>query len=280
MGEPELLGQLERISPPEGHLAIWALGQSGYVLKGGATVAVIDPYLSDALNEAGYAPPGVLARQVPIVVEPGALAMVAALLCTHDHPDHCDLKTLGPLLEASPQARVLASYRAAATIAGLGCAPGRIVVPPLDTAVAVAANLSVTAIPAAHYGHEPDAAGNPAYLGFLLDFNGVRLYHSGDTIVYPGLVERLAARPVDLCCLPINGRDWFREQAGLVGNLDYREAADLAAAIGARVLLPNHNDLLRSNRINPATLLDYLSTEHPRQRAHFLQAGELYYYAG
>lgn len=279
MAETALLTQLAAIRPPAGHLAIWALGQVGYIIKGGDTVVVIDPYLSDAINAAGD-PAGALARQIPIVVEPAALTAVDALLCTHDHADHCDPQTLGPLLAASPRARVLASYRAAATIAGLGCAPGRIGVPAPGEPVALAANLTATAVPAAHYGHEPDEAGNPAYLGFLLQFNGVSLYHSGDTVVYPGLVERLRAQPIDICCLPINGRDWFREQAGLVGNLDYREAADLAAAIGAGVLLPNHNDLFSSNRINPATLLDYVAARYPRQRLHFLQAGELYYYAG
>lgn len=280
MREGALLRQLEALSPPAGHLAVWALGQAGYLLKGGDSVVVIDPYLSNALEEAGSAPPGTLERQVPIVVAPEALTAVTALLCTHDHGDHCDPRTLGPLLAASPQARVLASYRAAATIEGLGCAPERIAVPAAGEPLVIAANLTLTAVPAAHYEHEPDAAGNPAYLGFLLDFNGVRLYHSGDTVIYPGLLERLRGRPIDLCCLPINGRDWFREQRGLVGNLDYREAADLAAALGAEVLLPNHNDLFRGNRINPATLLDYLTVHHPRQRAHFLQAGELYYFAG
>lgn len=275
-----LASQLEALRPPAGQLAIWALGQAGYLLKGGDTLVVLDPYLSDALEPAGYGSPGELARQVPIVIAPGELRAVHAVLCTHDHADHCDPETLRPLLAANPEASVVASYRAAHTIAGLGHPGAHIQVPPVDVPVALADNLSVTAIPAAHYEHEPDAAGNPAYLGFLMQFNGVRLYFSGDTIIYPGLVERLRGTPIDLACLPINGRDWFREQTGLVGNLDYREAAELAATIGARVLLPNHNDLFRGNRINPATMLDYVTTRYPQQRMHFLQAGELYYFAG
>ena len=51
MPEGALPGQLEALSPPAGHLAVWALGQAGYLLKGGDTVMVIDPYLSDALAE-------------------------------------------------------------------------------------------------------------------------------------------------------------------------------------------------------------------------------------
>jgi L-ascorbate metabolism protein UlaG (beta-lactamase superfamily) len=275
-----LLQQLDAIRPPAGQLALWALGQSGYLVKGGDTLIAIDPYLSDALEPAGYGSNRALARLVPIVADPTALSSLAAVLCTHEHADHCDPATLRPMLAASPQARVFASYKAAAKLADTGVAQERIAIPPVGVSVPVADKLSLAAIPAAHYEQEPDALGNPAYLGFLLEFNGVRLYHSGDTVVYPGLIERLRATPIDLACLPINGRDWFREQGGLVGNLDYREAAELAAAIGARVLLPNHNDLFRGNRINPATMLDYLSTHHPFQRAHFLQVGELFYFAG
>src|SRR5690606_38665190 len=108
MDETTLLAQLARLRPPTGHLAVWALGQAGYVLKGGDTVAVIDPYLSDALEPAGYGSGRALARQVPIVVAPGALRGVAAVLVTHEHADHCDPQTLGPLLGASPGAMVLA----------------------------------------------------------------------------------------------------------------------------------------------------------------------------
>lgn len=39
-----LLTQVRRLAPPAGQLAIWALGQVGYSIKGGATVVVIDPY--------------------------------------------------------------------------------------------------------------------------------------------------------------------------------------------------------------------------------------------
>ena len=66
----------------------------------------------------------------------------------------------------------------------------------------------------------------------------------------------------------------------MVGNMDYREAANLAHRAGARVLLAMHNDMFAGNRINPSYLLDYIESYHPEQRVHFLRAGELYYYAG
>lgn len=268
--------QVRQLEVAEGHLAVWALGQHGFLLKGGQTTVVIDPYLSNSVEETTNDP--ALARLVPIVIAPFELDMVDVILVTHHHIDHCDPQTLGPALEAAPQARLLTSYKGRDELAGQGFDTGRIEVAAVDQPIACAPNLTVTAIPAAHYEHEPDAEGRPAYLGFLITLNGVTLYHSGDTIVYPGLVERLQREQIDLMCLPINGRDWFREQQELVGNMDYREAAELTTAVEAEVLLPAHNDMFRGNRINPAYLLDYAATHHPRLRIHFLQAGELYYY--
>jgi L-ascorbate metabolism protein UlaG (beta-lactamase superfamily) len=267
--------QIRALVVPQGHLAVWALGQQGYILKGGDRVVVIDPYLSNYVEEVGN-----IARQVPIPVDPAELDMVDLVLATHAHADHCDPRTLGPLLKASPSARLMTSYKGRDTLSEYGFDMARIQVPPVGRGVEVGNVLSVTAIPSAHYTQEPDSEGKPAYLGFIIALNGVTLYHCGDSVIYPGLLDELKMYGIDIACLPINGRDWFREQQDLVGNMDYREAAELAAAAGVKVLLPGHNDMFAGNRINPAYLLDYLQANHPRQRFHFLQAGELYYYAG
>jgi len=80
--------------------------------------------------------------------------------------------------------------------------------------------------------------------------------------------------------LPINGRDFFREQREIVGNMWPGEGIDLAVQIEARVLLGIHNDLFAGNRVNPGTLFDELDRRAPWQRCHLLQPGELYLYAG
>lgn len=270
--------QIRTLAVPHGHLAVWALGQQGYLLKGGDRVVIIDPYLSNYAEEMSADTTGAAARQVPIAVPPQELDMVSLVLCTHHHADHADPRTLSPILEASPGASLVTSYMARDTLLEQGFDAKRIGVPPVGRAVAYGSGLEVTAIPSAHYTQEPDASGNPAYLGFIITLNGVTLYHCGDSVIYDGLLGHLKEHRIDLACLPINGRDWFREQQDLVGNMDYREAAELAAAIGVKVLLPGHNDMFAGNRINPAYLLDYLQANHPRQRVHFLQSGELYYY--
>ena len=276
MGKVDLARQVRSLPVPHGHLAIWALGQQGYLFKGGQQVVVIDPYLSNYVQETSTS--GDFARLVPVPVQPGELDMVDLILSTHAHADHCDPRTLKPLMQTSAGAKLLTSYKAREMLVGEGFDMARVEVLPVGEAKQYGDDLTITAIPSAHYEQEEDDQGNPAYLGFIITLNGVTLYHCGDSIVYPGLIERLKPHEVDIACLPINGRDWFREQQDLVGNMDYREAAELCAAINARVLIPGHNDMFADNSINPSYLLDYLHAKHPAQRVHFLQAGELYYY--
>ncbi|MBI3970889.1 MAG: hypothetical protein HY332_06330 [Chloroflexi bacterium] len=60
-----------------------------------------------------------------------------------------------------------------------------------------------------------------------------------------------------MALIPINGRDWFREQRQIIGNTDYREAADLGHAIGADVIVPTHFDMFAGNPGHPGLFVDY-----------------------
>ena len=69
------------------------------------------------------------------------------------------------------------------------------------------AGFRVHAVPSAHEGLDTDRKGRHLYLGYVIEAEGLRLYHSGDSLAYAGLVERLGADPFDVLFLPINGRD-------------------------------------------------------------------------
>ena len=38
-----LIAQIDRLTVPHGQVALWSLGQAGCVVKGGNTIAYIDP---------------------------------------------------------------------------------------------------------------------------------------------------------------------------------------------------------------------------------------------
>jgi L-ascorbate metabolism protein UlaG (beta-lactamase superfamily) len=106
--------------------------------------------------------------------------------------------------------------------------------------------------------------GHTRYLGYVVEVGGTRLYHSGDCVPYAGQAEQLKKLAVDVLCLPINGRDFYRETEGnIVGNMDFREAARLAADVEAQVLVPMHWELFEANRGFPGDLVTYASQHFP-----------------
>jgi L-ascorbate 6-phosphate lactonase len=248
-----LIARIDGLAVPHGQLALWSLGQAGFVIKGGSTIAYIDPYLSDSIADGGGP-----RRRFPIPLDPAAITHAQVVFATHEHMDHTDVPTLGPLMAASARAPLVASPQGRTEIAGL----------------------AYTAIPAAHYSYEVDAEGHSRWMGFLIECNGVTLYHAGDTLVIPELLAALDGVSLDLALLPFNGRDYFREQQDIIGNMWSREVVALAARLGARVLIGIHNDLFAENRVNTGMLFDEIDRQAPWQRCHILQPGELYLYAG
>lgn len=98
----------------------------------------------------------------------------------------------------------------------------------------------------------------------LTEMGGVRIYHAGDSVPYEGQVERLRVLRPDVALLPINGRHDLRERLfNIVGNMDARQAVQLARAIGARLLIAMHWELFWLNRGSPRRLLAHASATTP-----------------
>jgi L-ascorbate metabolism protein UlaG (beta-lactamase superfamily) len=131
-------------------------------------------------------------------------------------------------------------------------------------------------VPAAHEQVERDAEGRCRYLGYIVACMqpggyevGWTLYHSGDTMLYAGMVETLVNFDVDIALLPINGSAPERRVAG---NLDGKEAAGLAQAIAARLVIPCHYDMFAFNTVTPDLFVE--TCERLGQPYKVLQNGE------
>jgi L-ascorbate metabolism protein UlaG (beta-lactamase superfamily) len=127
----------------------------------------------------------------------------------------------------------------------------------------------ITGVAAAHEALEQDAAGRYVYLGYIIQFGPWALYHSGDTVWYAGMVEKLRAWPIDIALLPINGRAPERRVAG---NLDGPEAAQLAKVIGAKLVIPCHYEMFTFNTASPNGFI--AAAEQLKQPYRVLRAGE------
>lgn len=99
-------------------------------------------------------------------------------------------------------------------------------------------------IPAKHNEIERDEDGNCKFMGYVIQFGKWHIYHSGDTLWFEGMENLLKPYNVDVTILPINGDD---PQRGVAGNLNAKEAVDLAKAINAKMVLPCHYDMFTFN---------------------------------
>lgn len=249
--------------------ALWWLGQSGFLLKYRNRQLLLDPYLSDSLTRK-YADTEIPhERMTEIIVAPARLNAIDVVTSSHRHTDHLDAETLRPVIRANaglqlvvPEAdREFAAERLGVATADLiGMDDGR------ETEVA---GFRLHGVAAAHESVERDEHGRCKFLGYVVRMGPWTVYHAGDTILYDGMVQRLAAMEIDLALLPINGRIPRRS---VLGNLSGTEAAELARRIGARLVIPCHFDMFRFNTASPEEFVE--TCERVRQPYRVLKCGE------
>ena len=116
---------------------------------------------------------------------------------------------------------------------------------------------------------ERDEWGSLRFVGYVVRCGPWTIYHSGDTVIYEDMVERLADWRIDVALLPINGRDPAR---GVAGNLSGREAAGLAHQIGAGVAIPCHYEMFEFNTSDPGEFIR--TAESIGQPYHVMRCGE------
>jgi L-ascorbate 6-phosphate lactonase len=227
-------------------IATKALGQSGYRLELGGIVVYIDPYLSDNVEAVEG---GAMRRQFPLPVSPSRVADADWILVTHAHIDHCDLHTLVPVSVASPRCRIVCPQECAHALVASGVARERIVIAEQQWRD-LAPSVRVLAVPAAHPRIERDDAGNMRFVGYVLEWDGRRIYHAGDTSLVKELHDVLVAlSPLQVVFLPVNERNYYREQRGIIGNMTLREAFQLAEDVRATTLVPMHWDMFLPNSV-------------------------------
>lgn len=264
---PALPEEIALTCPACGEVAVWYLGQCGFVLKSAAVTVYIDAVLNDLTNADGST-----RRCYPPPFDP-ALAHADYFLCTHGHRDHMALPTLATAARSCPQARFVVPAGCRAALEQAGVPAGRIV-PAFARQELALPGLTVRPISAAHPVHLPD--GDPAAaLCYSLCMDGTVLLHLGDTYLTERLLQDLQALPAPhMLFVPINGSDYFRTARGCIGNLNAAEAARLAVLLHADMSIPTHFDMVAGNTADPLLFARALWQEDPAAKWHIPALGE------
>ncbi len=241
-----LLRDIDTTRPAPGEVAIWWLGQSGYAVKTASALVYLDLYLSEHLTAkyAGTEKPHIRMTEAPL--RGREITNTAWVFASHKHSDHLDPGTLPDLFAASPEARLVLPAAAVDHAAALGLARERLVPARGDETLQVGP-LTVHSVPAAHPGLDYDPGSGYPCLGYVLEMDGLQLYHSGDTLVYDGQVERLRRFDLDIAFLPINGTSDRLLALQVPPNMNATEAVALAQAAGPRLVIPGHYDMFTFN---------------------------------
>lgn len=250
LSHQQLIADIASTVTAYGRAAFWWLGQLSFVVKIGGTVICVDPYLAE--NPA---------RQTPPLLLPAEVTNAQIVTGSHDHGDHIDPEAIPGLAAASPNCRFVVPNPCVERVVGLGPARERVVGLRPGESVTIA-GVKITAVRAKHEFFGETEQGFP-YLGYLFEGNGVCFYHSGDTLVYEGLVTTLMKYQLDAMFVPINGRDAKRYRSGCLGNMSYQEAVDLAGDVRPRLVVPAHYDMFVGNQADPADFVDFLSAKFP-----------------
>src|SRR5262249_11184247 len=247
-----LLADIHTSNLRDGSFRLWWLSQSGFLLQWNGVHVLLDPYLSDSLTEKYSETGKPHVRMTELVVQPAQLSFADVAASTHNHTDHLDAQTLCPIIARNPKLELVIPEANRAFVAE------RLKIDPTiptgidDGTSAEICGIQFFGVASAHEMVDRDEHGHAKYLGYVLKFGGWSIYHSGDTVRYEGMAEKLLPFKVDIALLPINGRAPERR---IPGNLFGREAAQLAKDIGVKLVIPCHYDMFEFNTASPAEFI-------------------------
>lgn len=243
-----------------GEVSLVWLGQAGFLVESRGVRFLVDPYLSDALAEKYRGTRFPHNRMMPAPVSAESLGDIDYCFATHGHTDHLDPGTLPVIARNNPECRFVVprSCRKLAVERGV---PSERLLPVSSGEERRLGPLGLEAIPSAHEERRRDEEGEELFLGYIFRLENRTLYHSGDSIPYTGLVERLRVANIELFLMPVNGRDEERRGNGVPGNFTLQEAAEIARGAGGEVLIGHHYGMFDFNTIDPEAARKWIA-EH------------------
>jgi L-ascorbate 6-phosphate lactonase len=263
MSSREYMQSIRSFPVPKDALAVWYLGQNGFLLKDSTSPLIgIDLYLTNSCarlktSDQSYR----MDRQLPVFIEPEDLA-VDVFLTTHSHQDHADPETISRMPKTEDTV-FAGPFNAVQVFEACGV-PQRAcrMLHPGESLPLGTATLEVTFA-------LPTDATDLNHTGLLLTFaTGITFYNTGDT-AWSERLSTLLPRNVDICTICINGG---------YNNLSPEYAARIIEDVHPRIAVPCHYDMMVNNVGSPLMFRAALERTGTDSRFHMLRYYEPWLY--
>jgi L-ascorbate metabolism protein UlaG (beta-lactamase superfamily) len=255
-----ILERIAGVSVPEKGCGVFWFEQSHFALKtSDGAVTHLDPFLSRVLKAEKHIHPQSLADPASVWAD--------FVLLTHDHRDHTDPYTLGPLAKTNPACRFLGPPEACARCRACGIDAARL------TEIREGERFEfgpfrVQAVYARDTSGDPAGADATTHLGYVLETaSGLRIYDVGDTHCdvdsYRARLAPLEGLRPDLMLVPINAG--YR-------NPGPQGASALVRLVEPEAIIPCHYGCMKENTLDPALFVAALPAVY-RERVRIVPRG-------
>ena len=228
------------------------IGQSGLKIEVDGINVLVDPYLSNSVEELDGSD---LVRQIPIPYKPEELNNIDWILVTHDHIDHCDPQTLSIVAQKNPKAKFIGPLPVRKKLKLWNIDDSRIIAAKKNQ-ISLGEKFNVLPIASAHPKLKIADDGFSSTIGWFFEIKGVNIYVAGDTSLCDEILIDLMKLPkINIGVLPVNEDNFFRRRRGIIGNMSIREAFGMADALKMEKMVPVHWDMFEINSTLPSEIL-------------------------
>ena len=261
---------------PQNEVQVSWIGQAGFIFKFRNRLLIIDPYLSDYLSKKykGKLFPHIRLIKVPL--NPEKITNVDYIICSHAHSDHMDPETISILSNNNPKVKIVVPAAEKKEALNRGAKINQLLPMNDGDNIELDDGLKIMGIAAAHETLKINKKGEHHFLGFVIDFKGIKIYHSGDCVPYEGLVDKLSKMEIDIALLPINGRDEFRLKNNIAGNFFIEEVLDICKSAIIENLIVHHFGMFAYNTVREDVLENLRNLNSPQLQIFIPEINKIY----